>query len=100
MNEPAPHHPPKTPSLRFDWQDWLPYFDDPDVPLAQKREMIETLWSLVLSFVDLGFDLNLNRPGFTGEFFVQNLCGFFKGDHARMECVLPFLRRPVANGAV
>ena len=42
----------------------------------------------------------LNRPGFTGEFFVQNLCGFFKGDHARMECVLPFLRRPVANGAV
>jgi len=30
----------------------------------------------------------MNRPGFTGEFFVQNLCGFFKGDHARMECVL------------
>lgn len=58
MNEPAPHHPPNTPSLRFDWQDWLPYFDDPDVPLEQKREMIETLWSLVLSFVDLGFDLN------------------------------------------
>ncbi|SEL40916.1 hypothetical protein SAMN05421666_3604 [Roseovarius nanhaiticus] len=42
----------------------------------------------------------LNRPGFTGEFFVQNLCGFFKGVHAGMECVLPFLRRPVANGAV
>ncbi|SFU79293.1 hypothetical protein SAMN04488527_11716 [Aliiroseovarius crassostreae] len=58
MNEPAPHHPSKTPSLRFNWQDWLPYFDDPDVPLDQKRELIETLWSLVLSFVDLGFDLN------------------------------------------
>jgi hypothetical protein len=36
----------------------LPYFDDRDVPLEKKREMIETLWSLVLSFVDLGFALN------------------------------------------
>lgn len=44
--------------------------------------------------------ITMNRPGFTGEFFVQNLCGFLKGDHSRMECVLPFLRRPVANGAV
>jgi len=26
----------------------------------------------------------VNRPGFTGEFFVQNLCDFIKGVHACM----------------
>ena len=32
---------------------------------------------------------DMKRPGFTGEFFVQNLRGSFKGVHARMECILP-----------
>lgn len=50
--------PPHKPSLKFNWQDWLPYFEDTDIPETQKRELIETLWSLVLSFVDLGFDLS------------------------------------------
>lgn len=44
--------------LVFDWQDWLPYFEDADIPDDQKREMIETLWQIVVAFVDLGFDLN------------------------------------------
>jgi len=48
----------KQPALRFDWRDWLPYFADVDIPLDQKRELIETLWSLVCSFVDLGYQLN------------------------------------------
>ncbi|MEL6203369.1 MAG: hypothetical protein AAFR39_13535 [Pseudomonadota bacterium] len=50
---------PKTSlALAFDWQEWLPYFEDQDIPEAQKREMIETLWQIVVAFVDLGFDLN------------------------------------------
>lgn len=49
---------PQRPGLTFNWEDWLPYFEDTDVPDAQKRELIETLWLIVVSFVDLGFDLN------------------------------------------
>lgn len=50
-----PHHP--APALRFDWTDWLPYLEDQDVPDEQKRELIETLWSIVVSFVDLGWQI-------------------------------------------
>lgn len=63
---PPPHHKNldqkqtqnQTPGLTFNWQDWLPYFEDAGIPDAQKREMIETLWQIVVAFVDLGFDLN------------------------------------------
>jgi hypothetical protein len=47
-----------TPGLTFDWRDWLPYFEYQDIPEAQKRELIETLWQIIVAFVDLGFDLN------------------------------------------
>ncbi len=46
------------PALPFDWTDWLPYLEDQDIPDEQKRELIETLWSIVVAFVDLGWRLN------------------------------------------
>ena len=46
------------------------------------------------------FVAHVNRPGFTGEFFVQNLRDFFKGVHACIELLLYFLRRFMANCAV
>ena len=51
-----PDHPPR-PTLRFDWRDWLPYLKDSDIPEDQKREWIETLWSIVIGFVDLGWEV-------------------------------------------
>lgn len=48
--------PPNTkPTLQFDWEEWLPYVEESDLTDAQKREMIETLWSIVIGFVDLGW---------------------------------------------
>jgi len=44
------------PRLTIDWDAYLPFFEDEDIPEAQKREMIETLWSIVIAFVDLGFE--------------------------------------------
>lgn len=44
-------------AIVFNWMDWLPYFEDSDASLEQKREWIETLWSIVMGFVDLGYDL-------------------------------------------
>ena len=52
------HLKPPVPALRFDWADWLPYLEDEDIPEDQKRALIETLWSIVVAFVDLGWQLN------------------------------------------
>ncbi|MGE0282380.1 MAG: hypothetical protein AB7P20_17445 [Rhizobiaceae bacterium] len=46
------------PALRFEWTDWLPHLEDQDVSDEQKRALIETLWSIVVAFVDLGWRLN------------------------------------------
>ena len=44
--------------------------------------------------------IGMNRPGFTGDFSVQNPCDPVKGVPACMEGVLHFPRRSVADGAV
>lgn len=53
-------------ALRFNWTDWLPYLEDQDIPEEQKRALIETLWSIVVAFVDLGWQLN-PKPEICGE---------------------------------
>lgn len=56
-------HPPIVPTenvppvLRFDWRDWLLYFEDENIPEDQKRVLIETIWSIVVGFVDLGWSI-------------------------------------------
>ena len=40
------------------------------------------------------FGAMMNRPGFTGEFFVQNLCDFSKVIHACIEGCTKGLARP------
>ena len=53
------------PSLSIDWEFYATMLEDSDMPLEQQKELIETLWSIVVAFVDLGFDLS---P-------VQQICG-------------------------
>lgn len=53
------------PSLTVDWVLYAAMLEDSDMPLDQQKELIETLWSIVVMFVDLGFDLH---P-------VQQICG-------------------------
>lgn len=66
----APHNddlssPIPRPTLSLDWEVYAAMLENSDMPLDQQRELIETLWSIVVMFVDLGFDLN---P-------VQQICG-------------------------
>lgn len=61
--EPSTDQPP--PSLTVDWELYAAMLEDSDMPLDQQKELIETLWSIVVMFVDLGFDLH---P-------VQQICG-------------------------
>jgi len=59
MTDPTPNQPPtdKAPALRFDWRDWLPYVENEDIPEDQKRALIESLWSIVVAFVDYGWSV-------------------------------------------
>lgn len=41
------------PKLHLDIEEWLPYLDDPDASDEEKHQLIDTLWGIVLSFVDL-----------------------------------------------
>ena len=46
------------PRLEIDWDVYLPFFEDEDIPDEAKQELIEALWSIVVSFVDLGFGVH------------------------------------------
>lgn len=47
-----------TPSLTIDWDLYLSHLEDSDMSDDQKRDFIQTLWNIVVSFVDLGFDIH------------------------------------------
>ena len=46
------------PRLTIDWDAYLPFFEDEDISDEHKRELIEALWSIMVSFVDLGFGVH------------------------------------------
>lgn len=46
----------KTLTLDIDY--YQPLLDDPGVSEDQKREFIETLWTIVVQFVDMGFGIH------------------------------------------
>ena len=48
---------PIRPSLSVDWEVYATMLEDSDMPLDQQKELIETLWSIVVMFVDLGYDI-------------------------------------------
>lgn len=60
------HTAPDRPQLLFDWQDWLPYLAASDAPEAHKREIIETLWAIILTFVDLGWEVGADLDAAPG----------------------------------
>ncbi len=45
-------------ALSIDWELYGSYLDESDLSEQQKREFIQTLWSIVVSFVDLGFGIH------------------------------------------
>jgi hypothetical protein len=57
MPAPPPQTRP-TPSLHLNWQDWLPYLAECDGSDEDKRQFIEIMWSIGLSFVELGWDVD------------------------------------------
>ncbi|WP_299621452.1 hypothetical protein [uncultured Tateyamaria sp.] len=54
---PAPPPPAKVgqPQIHFDVREWMPYLEHCEVSEEEKHKLIETLWDIVLAFVDLGW---------------------------------------------
>lgn len=46
------------PVIELDVAYYQQFLDDADITDAQKRELIETLWTIVIQFVDLGFGIH------------------------------------------
>ncbi len=46
------------PTLTIDWELYGKYLDESDLSDAEKREFLEILWSIAVSFVDLGLGLH------------------------------------------
>ena len=58
MANPSDDRPTNYPSLSIDWEVYAAMLDDCDTTPEEQRELIETLWSIVVAFVDLGFEVN------------------------------------------
>ena len=52
----------KAGTLRLDYARYEHLLDDPDLNETQKRAFLEALWSLIVGFVDLGFDIQPANP--------------------------------------
>jgi hypothetical protein len=60
----ATHAPPK-PTLTVDVEKYQAFLDGADMTETQKEEFLQSLWSIIVSFVDLGFGV---QP-------LQEVCG-------------------------
>ncbi|SFA89004.1 hypothetical protein SAMN05421688_1510 [Poseidonocella pacifica] len=47
-----------SPTLTIDWEAYAALLEEGEHSEAEARELIETLWSIVVAFVDLGFGIH------------------------------------------
>ncbi len=48
-------------TLTFDADYYQGFLDDADIPNDQKREFLETLWNIMVQFVDMGFGIEATQ---------------------------------------
>ncbi len=46
------------PALKIDIEKYQAMLDEPGLSEAQKKKLLEALWSIVIGFVELGFDVH------------------------------------------
>ena len=59
--------PRSQPSLTIDWQLYAVYLEESDASDVEKQALIESLFSIILCFLDLGFRLNPLQHGANGD---------------------------------
>lgn len=65
--------------LQVDVAEYQRYLDDADLSEAQKKDVVEALWSIMVSFVELGFGIH---P-------VQEVCGDLPEETLRSSALRP-----------
>ena len=56
---------PKPPpnQIALNWADWLPWLEDEEASLADKKQLIEVIWFISQAFVDLGWEVTSESCG-------------------------------------
>ncbi|MEM6946397.1 MAG: hypothetical protein AAF565_21850, partial [Pseudomonadota bacterium] len=49
-------------TLVLDWVDWLGHLEGLDATEAEKSQLIETVWTIIVAFVDLGWEVAATKP--------------------------------------
>lgn len=70
---------PQTLAIQFDAQAFAHFLDESDLTFEQKLEYIQTLWGIVLQFIDMGFGIHPLQMALG-----QQACGQF--DEAAVLC--------------
>lgn len=74
-----------TPTLGIDWEFYQEYLKTSDLSETDKRALIETLWLVVMAFVDLGFGTHpVQQVGSPDCGQKQDLAKFIAADRAKM----------------
>lgn len=63
------HDSPARRALTLDTAKYQSYLDDTQIPDDQKTQLIETLWVIVVAFIDLGYEIN------AGNTHKEDCCG-------------------------
>ena len=67
-------------ALSFDYEEYAPYLEDSDLTEEQKREFLETLWNIMVSFVDLGFGIHPIQQASGQDWSIEDLKELDLGD--------------------
>lgn len=67
-------------SMEVDFERYAPLLEDADITDEQKRELLQALWSIIIGFVDLGFEVvpssncgqNIDSAPLTGRSALQS----------------------------
>ena len=99
---------PSRPALTVDWARYAAMIDDPEISAADKQQFLETLWSIMVAFVDLGFGIHplqqaceqdLTLDGLTAEGARNVLKSTLAPESATSETANPVNVDPTAKGA-
>lgn len=58
MTDKTSHPPTNSQCLHLDWEVYAQALDASDLSEDEKREMVEIMWNIVVSFVDMGFGVH------------------------------------------
>ena len=63
--------------LELDFEAYAPFLEDADISDDDKRQLIEALWSVVVSFVQLGYGLSPVQQALEARQLADPACGQF-----------------------